>query len=504
MARRSRSSTVRGDTWLATFLARWQLTVSGAAVLALAVVCWLLARRIGSRSLFLLVYLAVLATFVSWLVTRRRPAMAVDRSSLSRRMREGQTANMVLTVQANRRVTGVIVHERLPAELGGTVRIPIASLRPGTDVDHRYTFTPVRRGVYNVGPTTVVWSDPFGLTVHEEQLAEPVEVIVHPATEPVHDRVLTRMWEDPPIRPPVSKPWPTGFEFYGMREYVPGDDLRRVVWSAVAKTDRMLVRESEQGITDRISIFLDTHREWHSTGDPSDTFETGVKAAASLGVHHLADGYSVSLLSNDRRLATSLRGTQAAKMAFLACGVPKSWLSATSWTAGALPMTRRRPFASRKTLVWPGLSRPWKRSRPAKFSTCSQVRPLLTRTRAVATLFGTTATADGGVDGRLDAGGGEEGVVAGGVSLCAVGWLGDLWTRPYAASKQIATRAAAMAAVQFGGCRSARAARSGSAGWLGTGTCIGSSTWCVRSNSATSGSGSTPMARAMLRRWPRA
>jgi uncharacterized protein (DUF58 family) len=305
------------DSPVTRVLARAQLTLTGGVVLALAVVCWLLARRIGSRSLFLLVYLSVLATLVSWLVTRRRPALGVDRSSLSRRMREGQTANMTLTITAARRVAGVVVEEQLPAELGGTVRVPVASLSANDELEHRYTFTPTRRGVYAVGPATVVWSDPFGLTVHEEQLAEPVEVIVHPATEPVHDRVLTRMWEDPPIRPPVSKPWPTGFEFYGMREYVPGDDLRRVVWSAVAKTDRMLVRESEQGITDRISIFLDTDREWHSPGTPSDTFETGVKAAASLGVHHISDGFSVSLLTNGGRLATALRGTQAAKMTLL-------------------------------------------------------------------------------------------------------------------------------------------------------------------------------------------
>ena len=38
------------------------------------------------------------------------------------------------------------------------------------------------------------------------------EVIVHPSTENVQDRPLTRQWEDPPIRPPRSKPWPSGFD----------------------------------------------------------------------------------------------------------------------------------------------------------------------------------------------------------------------------------------------------------------------------------------------------
>jgi uncharacterized protein (DUF58 family) len=137
-------------------------------------------------------------------------------------------------------------------------------------------------------------------------------VLVHPSTDLADDRVLARMWEDPPVRPPVSKPWPTGFEFYGMRDYTPGDDLRRVVWSAVAKTGRMLVRESEQGITDRVSIILDTGDEVHSKGDPSETLELGIRIAASVAKKHVGDGFAVSLITNDGRQVSAARGANAA------------------------------------------------------------------------------------------------------------------------------------------------------------------------------------------------
>ena len=118
----------------------------------------------------------------------------------------------------------------------------------------------------------------------------------------------SREWEDPPIRPPVSQPWPTGFEFYGMRDYVDGDDPRRIVWRKTAQmldehgNGRYLVRESEQGITDRVNLFLDTDAEFHSPGDPSETFELAVRVAASLGARHLNDGFSVSVDVNSARL----------------------------------------------------------------------------------------------------------------------------------------------------------------------------------------------------------
>ena len=83
------------------------------------------------------------------------------------------------------------------------------------------------------GPTRSAWRGT------SSRSTEPVDVIVHPTTDAIFDRPLTRMWEDPPFRPPVSQPWPQGFEFYGMRDYVPGDDPRRIVWTAAARTGQV-------------------------------------------------------------------------------------------------------------------------------------------------------------------------------------------------------------------------------------------------------------------------
>jgi uncharacterized protein (DUF58 family) len=93
-----------------------------------------------------------------------------------------------------------------------------------------------------------------------------------------------------------------------MREYAPGDDIRRIVWRAFARTGRLLVRESEQGITDKITIVLDCDRRYHSKGIVSDSFEQAVKAAASLGIRHLREGYAVTVEGNAKRIAGPLRG----------------------------------------------------------------------------------------------------------------------------------------------------------------------------------------------------
>jgi uncharacterized protein (DUF58 family) len=283
------------------------LTTTGLVVLVAAAACWLLARWMGGRTLFVLVYGVVVVVAVARFMGRRRLDLVAERSEVPTRLRQGQRMEIEVAVSAKRRVGVFLMEERLHPHLGRMKTVPVAGLRPEAPIVHRYAVTPRLRGVYEIGPLVAVWTDPFGLTRRTTELLAPTKVIVHPATEAVHDRPLTRQWEDPPTRPPESKPWPSGFEFYGMRDYVRGDETKRIVWKAVARTGRLLIRESEQGITDRVHILIDSSRDAHSPGDPSDTFEAAVKTAASLAVYHLRTGFSVSLFDNQGRVGTAYR-----------------------------------------------------------------------------------------------------------------------------------------------------------------------------------------------------
>jgi uncharacterized protein (DUF58 family) len=287
------------------------LTLTGMAGVVVVVGGWVLAYLIGGRALYILVYCGVILIGVSVGIARRKREVAAERSELPKRMREGQSAEVELTLSSRRRLNAFVAEERLHPLLGSAVRIPVASIGPGLELRHRYTLKPILRGVYRIGPLYAEWTDPLGLARKEQLLLPADEVVVHPSTELVYDRPLTRMWEDPPIRPPISKPWPQGFEFYGMRDYVRGDDIRRIVWRAVARTGKLMVRESEQGITDKVMVVIDTDGAWHSPGEPSETFELAVRVAASLGVLHIKDGFSVSLQTNEADLAASLRGPRA-------------------------------------------------------------------------------------------------------------------------------------------------------------------------------------------------
>jgi len=308
----------RRGTVVAWIEARTGLTGVGLGVVAAALGGLALGRALGSRALFLLVYGAVGVIGLAYVMGRRALDLETFRSELPSRAREGQVLAVVLRVTARKRLATVVLEEVLPSALGLPRRIAVPTLPTGEVVEHPYGLTPQRRGVYEVGPLVAEWSDPFGLTRRRRTILEPVTLIVHPTLEPSIDRVTHRAWEDPPYRPRATRPWPSGFEFYGMRDYVDGDDPRRIVWSATARTldlesgtGRYLVREAEQGITDRVHVVLDTNRDVHTAGEPSPTFETAVRAAATLGAEHLHHGMEVTLHTGEEVLASHLRGRRS-------------------------------------------------------------------------------------------------------------------------------------------------------------------------------------------------
>jgi uncharacterized protein (DUF58 family) len=289
------------------------LTAIGVGAIASAILIWVVARVIAGTAMYLFAYGCALMVLIAVAIAPRNLKISGERTGLFPRGREGDRFDVRLSLTARRGYSAFMLEERVPDRLGKTVKVPVSKVSKGTPIEFGYALRCARRGVYNVGPLVAVAQDPLGMFQRETVVCEPFELLVHPRVEVVSDRALVRANEDPPIRPPISRPWPNGSEFYGMREYVPGDDVRRIVWRASARTGTLMVKEFEQGITDKISLILDTDRTNHSRDGEqlSESFEAGIRAAASLGVRHLREGYEVRMEANGGPLVRPMRGNMA-------------------------------------------------------------------------------------------------------------------------------------------------------------------------------------------------
>jgi len=73
-----------------------------------------------------------------------------------------------------------------------------------------------------------------------------------------------------------------GTDLVGLREYLPGDDLRRVHWASSARTGIPMVREDADPAQPHLTVLLDDRAGAYRAGPAGDGFEEAVDVAASL------------------------------------------------------------------------------------------------------------------------------------------------------------------------------------------------------------------------------
>ncbi|MBS1847707.1 MAG: DUF58 domain-containing protein, partial [Actinobacteria bacterium] len=98
---------------------------------------------------------------------------------------------------------------------------------------------------------------------------------------------------DADTRASVPTPAISGSEFASLREYVDGDDLRKVHWRATSRREELIVRRDERPRRSGCTVVLDTRA---TVQDPV-TFERSVSAAAGILTAAIEAGQSARLCS---------------------------------------------------------------------------------------------------------------------------------------------------------------------------------------------------------------
>lgn len=142
------------------------------------------------------------------------------------------------------------------------------------------------RGLHPLPRAVVATRFPFGLFVKRRDLQEPPIVTVYPALYPVRDVELSA---EPGRDDAGAGRLARAGEFFGLREYRDGDDVRRISWRASARLGRPVLREHEaRGRPERI-VEVAAGR----TGEAA--FEAAVSEAASRAVAELEAGARVGV-----------------------------------------------------------------------------------------------------------------------------------------------------------------------------------------------------------------
>jgi len=138
-----------------------------------------------------------------------------------------------------------------------------------------------RRGLFTLGPTSLVASDPLGLYTIELHDPSCVQLMVTPPVVP-----LPRIQVAPGGLAGEGRPRPNAPErtvsVSGVRELVPGDSLRLVHWRTTARRQQFHVRTFDNTPLGDWWLILDTNQGVQAGEGARSTAEHGVILAASL------------------------------------------------------------------------------------------------------------------------------------------------------------------------------------------------------------------------------
>ncbi|TME03013.1 MAG: DUF58 domain-containing protein [Chloroflexi bacterium] len=169
------------------------------------------------------------------------------------------------------------------------------------------TYSP-RRGAYAFGPVDLqVWRED-GWWRRQVRLPDPQEVAVFPNVVAIKRiqlslrRGLRAMAGMRRARPPGAST-----AFAGLREYVRGDDVRRVSWTATARRDRPVVVEVEAERGQQMIIALDCGRLMTAPAGDLDKLDHAVNAALMLAWVAQAYGDRVGLMTFDDRVTSFIK-----------------------------------------------------------------------------------------------------------------------------------------------------------------------------------------------------
>jgi uncharacterized protein (DUF58 family) len=190
------------------------------------------------------------------------------------------------------------LNDSVPAELSPPVPCRwVTSLSPRETRDLSYSLAGRHRGYYRLGPLAIHGGDLLGSATYQHHHNNGDLVIVYPKIVSLHDLGFPslspagtlpsrqRLFEDPT-------------RVRGVRDYVPGDSLKRMDWKTSARAGSLQVRRYEPSMALETAIFLNLNSDDYPLRSRSTATELGIVVAASVTTHLVEKRQAVGLTTN--------------------------------------------------------------------------------------------------------------------------------------------------------------------------------------------------------------
>jgi uncharacterized protein (DUF58 family) len=180
-------------------------------------------------------------------------------------------------------------------------------VEPRTSATLIYELTPPRRGKFEFGYTAVRFKSKLGLVWCEAKGSSPEAIKVYPNLRRAREAELKALGARSVMSSHRKTSWRgEGREFESMRDYVRGDELRHISWTATARRGKLTTRQYQIERDQTILIAMDAGRLMTARIEQETKLDSAVHASLALISAAARAGDNAGLLVFGRRIKSYL------------------------------------------------------------------------------------------------------------------------------------------------------------------------------------------------------
>ncbi|HZS46274.1 MAG TPA: DUF58 domain-containing protein [Blastocatellia bacterium] len=216
------------------------------------------------------------------------------------------TVRLAITNEATRPVK-FLVKDEYPTEMMPSVKEAEVSVSPRRTREFNYTLFADARGDYSFGGIAARYDSNLKLIWKQAKFKINQTIKVYPnIQEAKKNELYAHRNRELRMGQRKMRFKGQGREFESLREFVPGDEIRHISWSASARRGKLVTREYQVERSQNIVVMLDAGRMMTARIEKLTKLDHAINAALSIAYVALSGGDNIGLLSFCRKVISYL------------------------------------------------------------------------------------------------------------------------------------------------------------------------------------------------------